>query len=140
MRDFIIILITVVLAILAILFLSQYPLVLGGVSAWITTGSFLLQVIHIIKSRETKALSIWMWSALFLGVSCWFGYGLRVGDIPVMVANGITALLALSVISLKIWNERPSLNQNPIKIRKAKNIVFRFKINKIMKIKEKGKH
>lgn len=140
MRDIIIILITAVLAILAIFFLSNYPLILGGFAAWITTGSFLLQVIHIIKSRETKALSIWMWSALFLGVTCWFGYGLKVGDAPVMVANGITALLAISVILLKIWNERPSLNKNPIKIRKAKNIIFKFKINKIMKIKGKDNH
>ena len=137
MRDLIIILITVVIAVLAILFLSQYPLFLGSFAAWITTGSFLLQVIHIIKIGETKALSIWMWSALFLGVTCWFGYGLKVGDMPVMVANGITALLAISVIALKIWNERPSLNKNPIKVRKIKNIIYRFKINKIVKIKDK---
>lgn len=136
MKNLIIFLTAIILFIIFFFLLSPYPVLLGGVAAWVTTGSFLLQVIHIIKNKEIRALSIWMWSALFLGVSCWFTYGMKTGDIPVMTANGITAILASVVIILKIWNERPVENINPIKVRKMKNVVMKMRVKQIYRIKK----
>lgn len=136
MKNLVIFFSGIILFVFCYFFLSPYPVLLGSVAAWVTTGSFLLQVIHIIRNRETRALSIWMWSALFLGVSCWFTYGMRTGDIPVMVANGVTAILASIVIILKIWNERPVQNTNPVRVRKVKNVVMKMKINKVHKLKK----
>lgn len=61
---------------------------------------------------------------------------MKTGDIPVMTANGITAILASVVIILKIWNERPVENINPIKVRKMKNVVMKMRVKQIYRIKK----
>jgi MtN3 and saliva related transmembrane protein len=79
---------------------------LGGVAACCTTGSFALQVIHILKNRDTKAISLSMYLVFVFGVLCWLLYGLTSGDMPLMIANGITLLLAATVLTMKVMNER----------------------------------
>ncbi|CAK9886679.1 MAG: Sugar transporter SemiSWEET [Candidatus Erwinia impunctatus] len=108
MKNIVIVAITFILALLSIIFLSPWPVALGTLAAWVTTGSFFLQVLHIIKNKDTSGLSLGMWAALFFGVSCWTWYGFRMHDVPVMTANGLTAVLALAVIMLKLYHERPS--------------------------------
>ncbi|MEC5321011.1 SemiSWEET family transporter [Brenneria populi subsp. brevivirga] len=108
---------TLVAAALSILALYHWPIALGTLAAWVTTGSFFLQVVHIIRNKDTTGISLGMYAALFFGVSCWTAYGFKVQDAPVMTANGITTLLALLVIGLKIYNEREI---KPRKRRKVK--------------------
>ncbi|RLM17837.1 hypothetical protein BIY26_19845 [Brenneria goodwinii] len=90
---------------------------LGTLAAWVTTGSFFLQVVHIIRNKDTTGISLGMYASLFFGVSCWTAYGFNIQDIPVMTANGITMLLAVVVIALKLYNEREI---KPRKLRKIK--------------------
>lgn len=79
---------------------------LGGLAACCTTGSFALQVIHILKNRDTKAISLSMYLVFVFGVLCWLLYGLTSHDVPLMVANGITLILAATVLVMKWVNER----------------------------------
>ncbi len=65
-NNLIIIIVTMLLCFLSIYFLFQWPLALGSLAAWVTTGSFFLQVVHILKNKDTSGLSIGMWAALFL--------------------------------------------------------------------------
>ena len=67
---------------------------LGLCAAFLTTGSFALQVLQILKTRETKAISNSMYLAFSCGVLCWLVYGLQIGDIPLIIANAITLALA----------------------------------------------
>lgn len=131
MKSITIVVVTAMLALLAVYFLSPWPVALGTVAAWVTTGSFALQVLHIIRNRDTKGLSLGMWSALFFGVSCWTWYGYRVSDVPVMTANGLTALLAFSVISLKLYHERPAKNQLRRKLRAMPGVILRPRIRRL---------
>ncbi|MDX5630235.1 MULTISPECIES: SemiSWEET family transporter [unclassified Brenneria] len=108
---------TFVAAALSILALYHWSIALGTLAAWVTTGSFFLQVVHIIRNKDTTGISLGMYAALFFGVSCWTAYGFKVQDVPVMTANGITTLLALVVMGLKIYNEREI---KPRKRRKVK--------------------
>ncbi|MBJ7221441.1 MULTISPECIES: SemiSWEET family sugar transporter [unclassified Brenneria] len=105
-KHLIIVLGTIVAAALSILALYRWPIALGTLAAWVTTGSFFLQVLHIIRNKDTTGISLGMYAALFFGVSCWTAYGFKVQDMPVMTANGITTLLAIVVIMLKLYNER----------------------------------
>jgi MtN3 and saliva related transmembrane protein len=43
-----------------------------------------------------------MYSLFSLGVACWFIYGLMITSWPIIVANGITLLLASVVLCLKL--------------------------------------
>ncbi|OAT22983.1 SemiSWEET family sugar transporter [Buttiauxella gaviniae] len=79
---------------------------LGSVAACCTTGSFALQVLHILKNRDTKAISLSMYLVFVFGVLCWLLYGLSNNDMPLMIANGITLVLAATVLVMKVMNER----------------------------------
>ena len=79
---------------------------LGPVAACCTTGSFALQVLHILKNRDTKAISLSMYLVFVFGVLCWLLYGMSNGDVPLMIANGITLVLAATVLLMKVVNER----------------------------------
>ncbi|MCG8708077.1 hypothetical protein JHU04_001279 [Brenneria sp. 4F2] len=116
-KDLMIVSGTFVAAALSILVLYNWSMALGTLAAWVTTGSFFLQVVHIIRNKDTTGISLGMYAALFFGVSCWTAYGFKVQDVPVMTANGITTLLALLVIGLKLYNEREI---KPRKRRKVK--------------------
>ena len=137
MKNIIIVAATIALALLSIVLLTPWPVWLGTLAAWVTTGSFCLQVLHIVKNKETKALSLGMWSALFFGVACWTGYGFRVHDIPVMMANGITALLAITVIGLKLWLERPRLLKRRRRIRRMPGVVLKPRIHRLRPLQRK---
>ncbi|ESK40357.1 hypothetical protein P256_00805 [Acinetobacter nectaris CIP 110549] len=106
-KDIAIIIATIIAVAISVAVLYRWPVALGALAAWVTTGSFFLQVIHMIRKKDTTGVSLGMYAALFFGVTSWTFYGYKMHDIPVMTANGLTAVLALTVIALKLYNERP---------------------------------
>lgn len=78
--------------------------ILGYIAAVLTTVSFLPQVTHIYKTRDTSAISLSMYLMFSIGVFLWFIYGALIHAWPMVIANGITLLLALTILFLKIKN------------------------------------
>ena len=78
---------------------------LGFCAAFCTTFSFLPQAIKVIRTRDTSALSLIMYLVFNLGVALWLAYGLATSDIPIIVANAITLILAFIILCTKIYNE-----------------------------------
>ncbi len=78
--------------------------ILGYVAATLTTGSFLPQAILTIRTRDTEALSLTMYSAFTLGVLCWLLYGIHLSNNVIIVANAITLFLASLILSFKLYN------------------------------------
>lgn len=81
---------------------SSLVTILGLVAGTLTTLSFLPQVIKAWKSRSTRDISLGMFAMFCTGVFLWIVYGLLVGDIPVLVANTVTFLLAATILVLKL--------------------------------------
>lgn len=75
---------------------------LGWVAAACTTLSFLPQVVHVLRTRDTAAISGWMYVVFCTGVALWLAYGVATRDAPVVAANGITLALAGTVLVLKL--------------------------------------
>ena len=80
----------------------NYTQLLGLVAGLFTTIAFLPQVIKTWKSRSAKDLSLGMFSLFCLGVLLWLIYGIQVKDIPVIIANMVTLLLASSLLFFKL--------------------------------------
>ncbi|MGB3802125.1 MAG: SemiSWEET transporter [Lewinella sp.] len=80
------------------------PFILGLVAASLTTGAYVPQVWHSWRSKSTRDLSLPMLVLFCSGVFLWLLYGLWVADVPVMFANGLTLILALSLLTLKLTN------------------------------------
>lgn len=77
---------------------------LGFVAACFTTGSFLPQAIKVIKTRDTASLSLMMYLAFNLGVMMWLIYGVLRKDNAIILANVVTLVLSMLILSIKIVN------------------------------------
>nr|WP_321269587.1 SemiSWEET transporter [uncultured Tolumonas sp.] len=75
---------------------------LGLLAGFLTTASFIPQVIKILKTRDTSGISLVMYVALTFGLMLWFWYGFRNGQASIMAANGITLALALVILGMKL--------------------------------------
>ncbi len=76
--------------------------IIGYLAGALTTISFLPQVIQVWKTRSTKDLSIVMFLLFSLGLVFWLIYGISVMQLPIILANGFTLLMASIIIVFKI--------------------------------------
>ena len=75
---------------------------IGYLAAMLTTISFVPQVLHTWRSRRANGTSLGMISLFSLGVALWLAYGILVHAWPVIIANGITLLLAIFLLGMKL--------------------------------------
>lgn len=74
----------------------------SAIAATLTTAAFVPQALHIIRYKETKAISLLMYVAFGGGVALWLVFGIMIGNWPIMLSNGITLMLALAIIGMKL--------------------------------------
>ena len=79
---------------------------IGIAAAILTTGAYIPQAYKTIKTKDTSGLSITTFSMLLLGTILWFIYGVFLNDIPLMIANGLTTLLAGTIFFIKLASIR----------------------------------
>jgi MtN3 and saliva related transmembrane protein len=75
---------------------------IGLAAGALTTVSFVPQVLKTWKSRSAKDISLGMFLMFSLGVALWLIYGVGIASTPVILANAITLVLALSILLMKI--------------------------------------
>lgn len=75
--------------------------IIGLIAGSLTTISFLPQVIKTWKSKSAKDISLSMFLSFCLGVVLWIIYGLLLGDLPIVIANFITLILAGTILFFK---------------------------------------
>jgi MtN3 and saliva related transmembrane protein len=76
--------------------------VLGFAAGAITTASFVPQVLKIARTHHTKDISLMMYAIITFGISLWLVYGIIEGDLPIILANGVTLLLVGTVLCFKL--------------------------------------
>ena len=76
--------------------------VIGFVAAIFTTAANLPQAVKIIRTKSVKDISALTYSLLFVGLSLWTFYGIEKDDWPLIVCNGISALLAGIILAMKL--------------------------------------
>jgi len=77
---------------------------IGYLAACLTTAAFVPQVWKVYRTRDTRAISQSMYLIFSLGVFLWLIYGWYLGSWPIVLANGVTLLLSLSILWMK-FNE-----------------------------------
>lgn len=78
----------------------------GSVAAFLTTVSFLPQVWQTFRTRDVSGISLGMYSVFTVGIALWLAYGLMLQAWPIVMANAITLLLALSILLMKLLYAR----------------------------------
>ncbi len=85
---------------------SDLSSLLGYSAAILTTIAFVPQAWKSWCTRDLSGISLPMYALFTLGVGLWLGYGLAIGSLPVIAANGITLMLASVVLWLKVLERR----------------------------------
>jgi len=80
---------------------------IGLVAGVLTTGAFVPQVWKIYRSKSGKDVSARMFWMLSAGVVLWLFYGIQLQSLPLILTNGVTLVLSLAIIALKIRYSRP---------------------------------
>jgi MtN3 and saliva related transmembrane protein len=76
--------------------------IVGYIAATATTISFLPQAIHSIKTRDTKGISLEMYLVFTFGLIMWLIYGISTKDVPIILANAVTLVLAVIILLYKL--------------------------------------
>lgn len=76
--------------------------IIGYVAATLTAISFVPQALKVIRTRETKDLSLKMYLVTTLGLATWLVYGIWIESFPVIVSNSITVVLASIILAMKL--------------------------------------
>jgi MtN3 and saliva related transmembrane protein len=80
----------------------QVEILVSAAAATLTTAAFVPQALHIIRHKETRAISMFMYISFAVGVALWLLFGTMIGNWPIIVSNGITLLLAVAIIAMKL--------------------------------------
>ncbi|OIQ52152.1 PQ loop repeat protein [Pseudodesulfovibrio hydrargyri] len=90
----------------------DYPELIGLAAGCCTTAAFFPQVLHTWRTRSVADLSLRMYLLFTLGVLLWLVYGIHIGSLAVALANGVTLVLAASILVMKLAYDDPSRKGN----------------------------
>ncbi len=80
--------------------------VIGSAAGTLTTVAFIPQVIRAYRTGSVEDLSLWMLLAFTSGVCLWTLYGVVTEAMPLIITNGITFVLALMLLAMKLRSPR----------------------------------
>ena len=75
---------------------------LGVAAGTLTTLSFVPQVLRTWRTKSTEDVSFWMLLAFNGGITLWLTYGVLLRKPSIIYANGITLVLSLTLLGMKI--------------------------------------
>ena len=81
-------------------------IIIGGIAATLSVGSFVPQAWRVIRTRETKDLATPMWIMNVLGFALWTTYGVMIGTWPIIIPNAICFVLAAFILTMKVVPRR----------------------------------
>ena len=76
--------------------------ILGLAAGVLTTIAFLPQMLQIWQTKSAKDVSYVMLIVFRSGLLLWLVYGIILGALPVILANGVTLCFNLIILWLKI--------------------------------------
>ena len=82
--------------------MTDYAGWIGSAAAAFTTACYFPQALHVVRTRKTAGISLFAYLTLFTGVALWTVYGILIASWPLILANGITLPVLLTIIVMKI--------------------------------------
>lgn len=80
----------------------DYPTIIATLAGSLTTIAFVPQVLKVIKTKQTRDISLAMFLVFALGVMSWLVYGILIDSLPIIIANAITFSLAMIILGYKL--------------------------------------
>ncbi len=74
----------------------------GMTAAIVTTLCWVPQAMHILRTRDTRAISLATQAAFTCGITLWLAYGVLIGSLPIIAANSVTLVLVGAILAMKL--------------------------------------
>lgn len=74
----------------------------GYLAACLTTSAFIPQAWLTWRRKRAEGVSLGMYIILAVGISLWLAYGVILNAWPIIMANFITLILTLFILTMKI--------------------------------------
>lgn len=82
------------------------PTFLATIAGFLSTSSFVPQVVKAWRERDTKAISKHMYMVTVTAFVLWSAYGVLIGSWPMVVFNVLSLILSATILAFKIRNDR----------------------------------
>ncbi|MFO1249220.1 MAG: SemiSWEET transporter [Alphaproteobacteria bacterium] len=80
--------------------------ILGTAAAIASTVSFAPQALQIIRTRQTKDISLGMYTITVIGFALWCAYGVLLRQWPLIASNTICLALSGFILMMKLLPRR----------------------------------
>tara|TARA_B100000575_G_scaffold146779_1_gene117149 strand:+ start:1249 stop:1518 length:270 start_codon:yes stop_codon:yes gene_type:complete len=80
--------------------------IIGLIAASFTTFAFVPQVFKIWKNSNASGVSITMYVIMLIGICIWLYYGFLIKSLAVIIANLVSGLLQLFIITFALVNRK----------------------------------
>lgn len=80
----------------------DFHTLIGLTAGFCTTVAFLPQALKTWRTKSAKDLSLGMYSVFCTGILLWFTYGILINDIPIIITNFVSMILASSILYFKL--------------------------------------
>ena len=77
--------------------------IFGYFAAILTTAAFLPQLLKTLKTQKADDVSLTTLIMFIVGVISWIIYGYKISSVPILIANLITLILNLLILTSKIY-------------------------------------
>ena len=74
----------------------------GLAAGFLTTIAFVPQVLQIWRTKSAKDVSLPAFLAFTLGVALWTVYGFINQELPIILWNAVTFVLAIAIVVMKL--------------------------------------
>ncbi|WP_374444795.1 SemiSWEET transporter [Epilithonimonas sp.] len=71
---------------------------LGLIAGGITSIAMMPQLIKVIKEKNAEDISVVMLLVLITGLSLWVWYGILQGELPIILSNGFSVLVNITLL------------------------------------------
>jgi len=78
--------------------------VIGYFAGFCTAIAQFPQAIKVIKTNDTKSISLGMYFIMTLGITLWFLYGVLLKNLPMIIANGVCIIPSVYILYITIRN------------------------------------
>jgi len=87
--------------------------VIGFAAAVMVTAANIPQAVKMFKEKSTRGISSWSYAMFCVGGLLWVLYGIWRSDLPIILSNGLAALLSGLILAVRIFSKRPDNDFKP---------------------------
>ncbi|MBQ2797081.1 MAG: hypothetical protein IJD12_02030 [Tidjanibacter sp.] len=89
----------------------DFATLIGYSAAILMVLGYIPQTLQTIRTRKTDDIALGSFVLMALGATCFFIQGVATGNVPLAIANGLTATMSTIIFVIKMINDHGKKGQ-----------------------------